>query len=80
MNFKKAKEEFDSLTGGGQWLWAIKNKKLITLMIDNDTTIFTFNAEDKSDDCTLVYFKSDIGDHSGIEFLMKHLGFSITFA
>ena len=79
MNFKKTKENFNSLTESGQWLWAIKNKDIIELILDNDNTSFTFNDEDKTEDCTLVQFKADIGNRWGIEFLIKNLGFSFKF-
>ena len=77
INFKVKKDEFDSLTEAGQWLWAINNKGLITITIDNDNTVFTFNEENKNEDCTLVFFKSDIGNRLGVEVLLKILGFNI---
>ena len=75
MNYKRIKEEFDSLTENGQWMWAVKHKTEITLDLDNDNTTFTFNEEDKTDDCTLFEFKADIGNRWGISFLLSSIGF-----
>ena len=80
MNYLKIKNEFNSLTESEQWLWAVKNKDLIEMTLDNDNTTFVFKEEDKSEDCTLFIFKADIGNRWGVEFLMKHLGFTIEFA
>ncbi len=79
MNYKKIREEFDSLTENGQWVWALKRKDLIHIDLDNDNTTFTFNSEDKTDDCTLFMFKADIGNRFGLGFLLKNIGFNADF-
>lgn len=79
MNYQRLKEEFNSLTENGQWLWALGKKDKISIDLDNDNTTFTFNSEDKTDDCTLFHFKADIGDRSGVEILLKHIGFKAEY-
>lgn len=81
MNYLKIKNHFNSLNENEQWLWAIKNKDLIEMTLDNDNTTFVFKEEeDKTDDCTLFIFKADVGNRWGLEYLMKNLGFTIKFA
>jgi hypothetical protein len=75
MNYQKIKKEFDNLDESQQWVWADKFKIEITLDLDNDNTTFTFDKEDKTNDCTLCMFKADIGNRSGISFLLSALGF-----
>lgn len=79
MNYKNLKEEFNSLTENGQWLWALNRKDLITLDLDNDNTTFTFNNEDKSEDCTLFTFKADIGNRRGLDYVLSIIGFKFTY-
>ena len=75
MNYERLKKEFNSLTEKEQWAWAANHKAEITLDLDNDNTTFTFNKEDKTDDCTLFMFKADIGNRWGVPFLLSAVGF-----
>ncbi len=74
MNYKRIKEEFDSLTERGQWNYAMGVSDKISLFIDNDSTGFTF-IEDNSGDGELFYFKDDIGNRAGVEHLLAIVGF-----
>lgn len=71
---EQLKKEFDSLDEKQQWEYAIKCKEEITLYLDNDNTSFTFDKEDKEDDCTMFYFKADIGNRWGIGYLFSIIG------
>lgn len=75
MNYKRLKEEFNSLTEKEQWVWVVNHKSEITLDLDNDNTTFTFNEEDKTDDCTLFMFKADVGNRWGVQMLLSAVGF-----
>jgi len=75
MNYEKLKKEFNRLNEKKQWAWAAKYKAGITLELDNDNTTFTFDSEDKRDDCTLFVLKADIGNRWGIQFLLSAVGF-----
>ena len=74
MDYKKLKKDFDSLSEQEQWVWAINHKDKITLGLDNDQTDFTFNDEDKTEDCTMCYFKADVGNRWGVGMLLSAVG------
>jgi len=52
----------------------MRYKDKVTLTLDSDNTTFTFDAEGKTDDCTLFSFKADIGNSWGLDFLLKEIG------
>lgn len=79
MDYQKLLKEFDSLSPEKQWEWALNRKGDIKIFLDNDCTDFTFNAEDQSEDATLFCFKSDIGDRSGVEIVLKMIGFDVEY-
>ena len=70
---------FNSLTAQSQWLWAFGNKDKIKIDLDNDCTRFTFNSEDKTDDCTLFCFKKCVGGYSGVEIVLNLMGFKTEY-
>lgn len=78
-NYQELKKEFDELSAHIQWMWAAKHRAEITLQLDNDNTTFTFNREDKSEDCTPCSFKADVGNKRGIEILLDVVGFAGEF-
>jgi len=77
MIYRDFKKHFDYLPEIDQWGWALERKHLITIYLDNDNTTFYFNGEEDSIDCTIFTFKADIGDRSGVEVLLKILGFEV---
>jgi hypothetical protein len=78
--FTQQLQEFNQLSESQQWQWALDNKASIQLYLDNDSTNFTFNDEDKSEDCTFGKFKADIGNREGAGILLEALGFSFEYA
>lgn len=77
MNYEKIKKDFDKMSEQEQWDFLLKNKEIISIMLDNDNTTDTFNSEDKSEDCTLLVFKADIGNRWGVDYLLNSIG--VTF-
>ena len=71
MNYQKLKQEFNELSEFKQWEFAIHNKADIIIYLDNDNTTFSF---DEDLDCTLLVFKADIGNRSGVAALLRLLG------
>lgn len=74
MGYEKLMKEFNELSGMDQWAFVLKSKELITLTLDNDNTTFTFDAEDKEEDCSLFSLKADIGNRWGLDCLLPVIG------
>lgn len=78
MDYKTIKKEFDSLDEKEQWEWLLKIdfKDKIQINLDNDSTDIYF-LDDESEDAELMYFKSDIGNRQGVNYLLEALGFNV---
>ena len=74
MDYQKEKVKFNKMSEKKQWEYIVRNREKITLDLDNDNTTFTFDAEDKSDDCTLFMCKADIGNRWGLNYLLPVIG------
>lgn len=76
MEFEKIKKEFDSLDAKQQWQWLINTsfKDKIQINLDNDCTDISFPG---FEDAKILYFKSDIGNRQGVNYLLEALGFKV---
>lgn len=74
MDYTKLEHDFSALSEKEQWQFVLEHKSEITLQLDNDNTTFTFDSEDKTDDCTLFELSADIGDRAGVQIVLQLIG------
>lgn len=74
MNYEKLKNDFDKMSEQEQWDFLVKNKEIITIILDNNYTTGKFNFQDKSQLCILLDFKVPIGDSWGVDCLFRSIG------
>lgn len=73
-DLKKVYETFENLNEKEQWEWLLKTdlKPFFNIGLDNDTTSICFDCDEEAD--YLMYFKSDIGNRQGVEYLLEFIG------
>ena len=74
MNLQEIKSQFDEMNEEQQWAWLVATdlKDSFRLFLDNDNTSILFNDDEEAEH--VLYFKADIGDRSGLDFLLKSIG------
>lgn len=76
MDYKKLEEHFSELTfASWQWDFIIKNKEIIELSLDNDSTKLRFKYD--GEDRKVFEIEHSIGNDHGIFKLLEVLGISI---
>jgi hypothetical protein len=77
MDFNKIEQEFNALSAKGQWQWVVNSdlKSNFKIMLDNDTTdIWMWKDSEEDEDVLFLTFKEDIGDRSGLPYLLETVG------
>lgn len=67
-------ESFNTLDENEQWVWIVNTnfKDDLTISLDNDTTAIYFKDDILAN--YILYFKSDIGNRSGVVHLFAAIG------
>lgn len=76
-DLKKVYETFENLNEKEQWEWLLNTelKPFFDIGLDNDTTSICFHCDKEAD--YLMYFKSDVGNREGVEYLLEVIGCTV---